>query len=84
MRHLQTRLFSMDFLCFISSDGLSFSSQALSKTLTVDELHYMKEQFALLEPNKNGAISLENIKSVGFMQNVFSYFEQDFGLHSCS
>lgn len=38
--------------------------QALSKTLTVDELFYLREQFALLEPNKNGTISLENIKSV--------------------
>ncbi|XP_075654595.1 CDPK-related kinase 5 [Castanea sativa] len=36
--------------------------QALSKTLTVDELFYLKEQFALLEPNKNGTISLESIK----------------------
>jgi Ca2+-binding EF-hand superfamily protein len=39
--------------------------QALSKTLTVDELFYLKEQFVLLEPNKNGTISLENIKTVG-------------------
>ncbi|XP_027360537.1 CDPK-related kinase 5-like [Abrus precatorius] len=38
--------------------------RALSKTLTVDELIYFKEQFALLEPNKNGTISLENIKAV--------------------
>ncbi|XP_019195565.1 PREDICTED: CDPK-related kinase 5-like [Ipomoea nil] len=37
--------------------------RALSKTLTVDELFYLKEQFALLEPNKNGTISLENIKT---------------------
>ncbi|XP_052197511.1 CDPK-related kinase 5 [Diospyros lotus] len=36
--------------------------RALAKTLTVDELFYLKEQFALLEPNKNGAISLDNIK----------------------
>ncbi|KAL3833361.1 hypothetical protein ACJIZ3_008097 [Penstemon smallii] len=36
--------------------------RALSKTLTVDELFYLKEQFALLEPNKNGTISLDNIK----------------------
>ncbi|PON53519.1 Serine/threonine protein kinase [Trema orientale] len=35
---------------------------ALSKTSTVDELHYMKEQFALLELKKNGTISLKNIK----------------------
>ncbi|KAE8672613.1 CDPK-related protein kinase [Hibiscus syriacus] len=42
--------------------------RALSKTLTVDELFYLKEQFALLEPNKNGTISLENIK-VSLMKN---------------
>ncbi|XP_017218555.1 CDPK-related protein kinase isoform X3 [Daucus carota subsp. sativus] len=35
---------------------------ALSKTLTVDELFYLKEQFMLLGPNKNGTISLESIK----------------------
>ncbi|KAK4260060.1 hypothetical protein QN277_003231 [Acacia crassicarpa] len=38
--------------------------RALSKTLTADELFYLKEQFTLLEPNKNGAISLESIKAV--------------------
>jgi hypothetical protein len=37
--------------------------RALSKTLTVDKLYYLKEQFALLEPNKNGTISLDNIKA---------------------
>ncbi|KAM7516563.1 hypothetical protein LguiA_006146 [Lonicera macranthoides] len=37
--------------------------RALSKTLTVDELFYLKEQFAMLIPSKNGSISLENIKS---------------------
>jgi hypothetical protein len=47
--------------------------QALSKTLTVDELFYLKEQFALLEPNKNDAISLENIKAVGcFLSAIVS------------
>lgn len=45
-----------------------FVVQALSRTLTEDELYYMKEQFALLEPNKNGTISLESIKAVGFLQ----------------
>ncbi|KHN36210.1 CDPK-related protein kinase [Glycine soja] len=38
--------------------------RALSKMLTVDELFYLREQFALLEPSKNGTISLENIKAV--------------------
>ncbi|GAA0172924.1 non-receptor serine/threonine protein kinase [Lithospermum erythrorhizon] len=37
--------------------------RAMSKTLTVDELFYLKEQFALLEPNKNGTICLDNIKA---------------------
>ncbi|XP_077213238.1 CDPK-related kinase 5-like [Tasmannia lanceolata] len=36
--------------------------RALSKTLTVDDLAYLKEQYALLEPNKNGCISIENIR----------------------
>ncbi|XP_016469604.1 CDPK-related kinase 5 isoform X2 [Nicotiana tabacum] len=37
--------------------------RAMSKTLTADELFYLKEQFALLEPDKNGSIKLENIRS---------------------
>nr|GEV52402.1 CDPK-related kinase 5 [Tanacetum cinerariifolium] len=37
--------------------------RALSKTLTVDELFYLKEQFSLLEPSKNGSINMENIKA---------------------
>lgn len=43
--------------------------RALSKTLTVDELFYLREQFALLEPSKNGTISLENIKAA-LMKNA--------------
>ncbi|XP_059068019.1 CDPK-related kinase 5-like [Cryptomeria japonica] len=35
--------------------------KALAKTLTVDELFYLREQFALLEP-KNGQVTLENFK----------------------
>ncbi|XP_020216850.2 CDPK-related kinase 5 isoform X2 [Cajanus cajan] len=38
--------------------------RAMSKTLTVDDLIYLREQFSLLEPSKNGTISLENIKAV--------------------
>lgn len=48
--------------------------QALSKTLAVDELYYLKEQFALLEPSKNGTISLENIKAVGFFPILYIYY----------
>nr|XP_043640309.1 CDPK-related protein kinase-like [Erigeron canadensis] len=36
--------------------------RALVKTLTADELVYLKEQFSLLEPSKNGSISIDNIK----------------------
>ena len=47
------------------------SVQALSKTLSIDEQRYFKIQFALLEPNKNGTISLENIKEVRIISLVF-------------
>ncbi|CAH9054095.1 unnamed protein product [Cuscuta epithymum] len=43
--------------------------RALSKTLTVDELFYLREQFSLLEPNNNGTISLENVK-MALMKNA--------------
>ncbi|CAK9166455.1 unnamed protein product [Ilex paraguariensis] len=43
--------------------------RALSKTLTVDELFYLKEQFSLLEPTKNGTICLDNIKKA-LMKNA--------------
>ncbi|CAH8340864.1 unnamed protein product [Eruca vesicaria subsp. sativa] len=35
---------------------------ALSNTLIIDELLYLKAQFALLAPNKNGLITLDNIR----------------------
>lgn len=37
--------------------------RAVVKTLATDELYYLKEQFSLLEPSKNGSISMENIKA---------------------
>nr|KAJ0220148.1 hypothetical protein LSAT_V11C200081450 [Lactuca sativa] len=37
-------------------------ADALSKTLTFDELVYLKEQFSLLEPNNSGYISVETFK----------------------
>uniref|UniRef100_A0A0R0HCY3 non-specific serine/threonine protein kinase n=1 Tax=Glycine max TaxID=3847 RepID=A0A0R0HCY3_SOYBN len=50
------------YMC--SSSLRKAALRALSKTLTVDELFYLREQFALLEPSKNGTINLENIKVV--------------------
>ncbi|XP_074320557.1 CDPK-related kinase 7-like isoform X1 [Silene latifolia] len=35
---------------------------ALAKTLTVPQLTYLKEQFQMLSPSKNGYISLQNFK----------------------
>ncbi|ONK75648.1 uncharacterized protein A4U43_C03F19090 [Asparagus officinalis] len=55
---------------YMRSSSLRKSAlRALSKTLAVDELIYLKEQFALLEPNKNGCITLENIK-MALMKNA--------------
>lgn len=48
------------YMC--SSSLRKAALKALSKTLSIDELSYFKIQFALLEPNKNGTISLANIK----------------------
>ncbi|XP_044501510.1 CDPK-related protein kinase isoform X2 [Mangifera indica] len=49
---------------YMRSSSLRKSAlRALSKTLTVDELFYLKEQFALLEPNKNSSISFESIRA---------------------
>ncbi|KAG0485260.1 hypothetical protein HPP92_009140 [Vanilla planifolia] len=36
--------------------------RALSKTLSVDDIVYLKGQFDLLEPNKNGCLTLDNLK----------------------
>ncbi|WRX23325.1 Protein kinase domain - like 10 [Theobroma cacao] len=36
---------------------------ALAKTLTVPQLAYLREQFTLLGPNKNGFISMQNYKT---------------------
>ncbi|ONM60069.1 CDPK-related kinase 1 [Zea mays] len=50
---------------YISSSSLRKSAlRALAKTLTTNQLFYVREQFELLGPNKNGYISLQNLKSV--------------------
>lgn len=46
--------------------------QALSKTLNTDDVSYLKEQFALLEPNKSSCITLESIRSVDFPLLIIS------------
>ncbi|OEL38834.1 CDPK-related kinase 5, partial [Dichanthelium oligosanthes] len=49
-------------LCYSKSVLLIPERLALSKTLTVDELFYLKAQFSLLEPDRNGCITLDNIR----------------------
>jgi hypothetical protein len=56
--------------------------KALSKTLTEDELVYLRAQFMLLEPNKNGRVTFENFKTVGTLD--FLYFLLLFFLRACS
>lgn len=50
---------------YICSSSLRKSAlRAVAKTLTVAQLFYLREQFALLGPNKSGYISLQNFKAV--------------------
>ncbi|XP_048225805.1 CDPK-related kinase 7 isoform X2 [Ricinus communis] len=49
---------------YICSSSLRKSALgALAKTLTVDQLAYLREQFTLLGPSKNGFISMSNFKT---------------------
>ncbi|CAA6657031.1 unnamed protein product [Spirodela intermedia] len=50
---------------YICSSSLRKSALvALAKSLTVNQLFYLREQFTLLGPNKNGYIALQNLKTV--------------------
>nr|XP_023885945.1 CDPK-related kinase 1-like isoform X2 [Quercus suber]POE68981.1 cdpk-related kinase 1 [Quercus suber] len=54
---------------YICSSSLRKSALgALAKTLTVAQLAYLREQFILLGPNKNGFISMQNFK-MGMVKN---------------
>ncbi|KAJ0978971.1 hypothetical protein J5N97_014445 [Dioscorea zingiberensis] len=49
---------------YICSSSLRKSAlRAVAKTLTVAQLFYLREQFALLGPNKGGCISLQSFKT---------------------
>ncbi|XP_052489131.1 CDPK-related kinase 3 isoform X3 [Gossypium raimondii] len=50
--------------------------KALSKALTEDELVYLRAQFRLLEPNRDGSLSLENFKMMGLLAYRKMYFEE--------
>ncbi|XP_038980672.1 CDPK-related kinase 7-like isoform X1 [Phoenix dactylifera] len=75
LQHSQGIKIPMDIIvyrltkAYICSSSLRKSAlRALAKTLTVDQLYYLHEQFTWLGPNKNGCISLQNFK-MALMKN---------------
>lgn len=49
--------------------------QALSKALTEDEMVYLRAQFVLLEPSKDGRVSIENFRMVSILTaSLFIFF----------
>lgn len=62
--HLDILIFRLMKAYVRSSSLRKAALRALSKTLTADDLFYLKEQFALLGPNESGGIALENIEAV--------------------
>ncbi|KAG2705464.1 hypothetical protein I3760_05G054800 [Carya illinoinensis] len=66
---LDTLIFRLMKAYIRSSSLRKAALRALSKTLTVDEVFYLKEQFALLLPNKNSCITLESIRTA-LMKNA--------------
>ncbi|KAK6136855.1 hypothetical protein DH2020_029410 [Rehmannia glutinosa] len=74
---------TLDVLVFRLMKGYMRSSslrkaalRALSKTLTVDELFYLKEQFNLMLPDASGAITLDTIK-MALMKNPTDALKED-------
>ncbi|KAG8649003.1 hypothetical protein MANES_08G060300v8 [Manihot esculenta] len=62
---------------YICSSSLRKSALgALAKTLTVAQLAYLREQFTLLGPSKNGFISMSNFKLVSSLQYRKLDFEE--------
>ncbi|XWS31997.1 hypothetical protein CRYUN_Cryun23aG0122700 [Craigia yunnanensis] len=66
-----SRLIPLDILIYklvksylLASPFKHAALKALSKALTEDELVYLRAQFRLLEPNRDGSVSLENFKMV--------------------
>ncbi|XP_022928087.1 CDPK-related kinase 5-like isoform X1 [Cucurbita moschata] len=59
---LDILIFKLMKIYMRSSSLRKAALKAVSRTLSLDELFYLKTQFSLLEPSKNGTISIENIK----------------------
>ncbi|OMO72943.1 hypothetical protein CCACVL1_17501 [Corchorus capsularis] len=61
---LLDRILSRLLKAYIGSSALRKTALgALAKTLTLPQLAYLREQFTLLGPNKNGFISMHNYKT---------------------
>uniref|UniRef100_A0A0D3C5K6 non-specific serine/threonine protein kinase n=1 Tax=Brassica oleracea var. oleracea TaxID=109376 RepID=A0A0D3C5K6_BRAOL len=66
------RLTAAQALCKCIAPEYLYYEHALAKTLTVQQLAYLREQFTLLEPSKDGYISMQNFKTRGY-----ELFEKD-------
>ncbi|ONK59347.1 uncharacterized protein A4U43_C08F5500, partial [Asparagus officinalis] len=49
-------------LIITGNDMIRLLFKALFKDLTEDDLSYLRFQFKLLEPNKDGCVSFENFR----------------------
>lgn len=50
--------------------GLLYNFQALAKALTEDQLFYLRLQFKLLVPNKDGHVSFDNFRMVSLVELI--------------
>ncbi|CAH9100824.1 unnamed protein product [Cuscuta europaea] len=60
---LDLMIFKLVKIYIYSSSLRKAALRALAKTLTIQQLIYLKEQFTLLGPSKSGCISLQNFKT---------------------
>ncbi|CAH9079296.1 unnamed protein product [Cuscuta epithymum] len=60
---LDLMIYKLVKIYIYSSSLRKAALRALAKTLTIQQLIYLKEQFTLLGPSKSGCISLQNFKT---------------------
>ncbi|CAA3008881.1 CDPK-related kinase 5-like [Olea europaea subsp. europaea] len=72
---LDTLIFRLMKAYMRSSSLRKAALRALSKTLTADELFYLKEQYVLLGPNESGGIAFENIEAA-LMKNATNIMKE--------
>lgn len=77
LKHEYLKIEDCISICFQQLILLFFSCfQALSKALTEDELVYLRSQFKLLEPGRDGSVSLDSFKMV-----IYCFFSFNLSFH---